>query len=95
MRQIFNCRALTNMQINVIEYFAKGALLKCRDKMAIIEQSARHTFTEIERFANNCAALILKRNAAVPDVTAANPMAKTTDAVGVSTQRFYRVLIVQ
>jgi hypothetical protein len=53
------------MQINVIEYFAKGVLLKCRDKVAIIKQSARYTFAEIERFAKNCAALILKRNAAV------------------------------
>jgi hypothetical protein len=65
MRQKFNCRAPTNMQINVVEYFEKGALLKCRDKVAIIEQSARYTFAEIERFAKNCAALILKQNAAV------------------------------
>jgi len=40
-------------------------LLKCRDKVAISEQSVRYTFAEIERFAKNCAALILKRNAAV------------------------------
>jgi acyl-CoA synthetase (AMP-forming)/AMP-acid ligase II len=65
MRRKFNCRALANMQINVIEYFEKGALLKFRDKVAIIEQSARYMFAEIERFAKNCAALILKQNAAV------------------------------
>ncbi len=50
------------MQINVIDYFEKGALLKCRDKVAVKEQSREYTFGEIERFAKNCAALILKKS---------------------------------
>ena len=53
------------MQINVIDYFEKGALLKCRDKVAVKEQNGEHTFGDIERFAKNCAALILKRTPAL------------------------------
>jgi len=53
------------MQINVIEYFEKGAALKCRDKVAVVEQDRQFTFEEIERFAKNCAALILKRTSAI------------------------------
>ncbi len=49
------------MQINVIEYFEKGALRTSKDKIAVREQGRDHTFGEIERFAKNCAALILKR----------------------------------
>ena len=49
------------MQINVIDYFERGALLKCRNKVAVREQNAEYTFGDIERFAKNCAALILKR----------------------------------
>lgn len=48
------------MQINVIDYLEKGALAKCRDKVAVREQGQQYTFGEIERFAKNCAALILK-----------------------------------
>src|SRR5258705_9220054 len=48
------------MQINVIEYFEKGALRTSKDKIAVREQGRDHTFGEIERFAKNCAALILK-----------------------------------
>src|SRR5262249_54040510 len=51
------------MQISVIEYFEKGALLKCRDKVAVKDQSREYSFAEIGRFAKNCAALILKRTA--------------------------------
>jgi D-alanine--poly(phosphoribitol) ligase subunit 1 len=50
------------MQINVLEYFEKGALLKCRDKVAVREIDRQYTFAEIERFAKNLAALILNRN---------------------------------
>src|SRR5258705_12834902 len=53
------------MQINAIDYFEKGALLKCRDKVAVKDQSREYTFAEIGRFAKNCAALILKRTSAV------------------------------
>ena len=49
------------MQINVIDYFEKGALLKCKSKVAVKEQNREHTFGDLERFAKNCAALILKR----------------------------------
>ena len=49
------------MQINVLEYFENGPLRQCRDKIAIQGADYSHTFAEIERFAKNCAALILKR----------------------------------
>ena len=52
------------MQINVIEYFEKGSLLKCRDKVAVREQNREVTFAELERFAKNCAALIVRRTPA-------------------------------
>ena len=52
------------MQINVIEYFEKGVALKCADKVAVVEQARQFTFREIERFAKNCAALILQRTSA-------------------------------
>ncbi len=52
------------MQINVIEYFEKGALRTSRNKTAVREQGRDYTFEEIERFAKNCAALILKRTSA-------------------------------
>ncbi len=49
------------MQINAIDYFEKGALQKCRAKVAVIEGDRKHTFAEIERYAKNCAALIKKK----------------------------------
>ncbi len=53
------------MQINAIEYFEKGSLLKCKDKVAVIDQTGRYTFEQLGRFAKNCAALILKKSAAM------------------------------
>src|SRR5437899_9498781 len=53
------------MQINAIDYFEKGALLKCGDKLAIKEQNRAITFAELGRYAKNCAALILKKSAAL------------------------------
>jgi amino acid adenylation domain-containing protein len=53
------------MQINVIEYFEKGPLLKCRDKLAVRDRDRDFTFGEIERFAKNCATLILGKTSAV------------------------------
>ena len=53
------------MQINVIEYFENGVLLKYREKVAIKEQDRKYTFAEIERFAKNCATLILRKTSAV------------------------------
>jgi amino acid adenylation domain-containing protein len=52
------------MQINVIEYFENGALRICKGKIAIQDQGRDYTVAELERFAKNCAALILKRTAA-------------------------------
>jgi amino acid adenylation domain-containing protein len=52
------------MQVNAIEYFEQGALRKCRDKVAIREKDTTCTFAELERFAKNCAALILGRSSA-------------------------------
>ena len=53
------------MQINVLEYLEKGPLLKCRDKVAVIDHDRRFTFGQIERFAKNCAALILRQISSV------------------------------
>jgi D-alanine--poly(phosphoribitol) ligase subunit 1 len=52
------------MQINVIDYFEKGALLKCRGKLAVKDQTSEYTFADLERFAKNCAALMQKRTSA-------------------------------
>jgi amino acid adenylation domain-containing protein len=51
------------MQINVLEYFEQGALANCRQKVAVVDHDRRYTFAELERFAKNCAALILQRTA--------------------------------
>jgi len=52
------------MQINVLEYFENGPLLKHRDKLAIRDASRAITFGELECFAKNCAALILGKTSA-------------------------------
>jgi amino acid adenylation domain-containing protein len=52
------------MQINVIEYFENGALRKCPQKLAVKDATRECTFADLERFAKNCAALILKRTQA-------------------------------
>src|SRR5688572_22876238 len=49
------------MQINAIEYFEKGALLKCKDKVAVRDQKGEYTFSQLECFAKNLAALMVKR----------------------------------
>ena len=51
------------MQINVIDYFEKGALANCREKVAVREQGRQYSFADIERSAKNLASLILKRQA--------------------------------
>src|SRR5215510_7171746 len=53
------------MQINAIDYFEEGALLKCGDKLAIKDQNRAVTFAELGRFAKNCAALIVKKSSAL------------------------------
>src|SRR5277367_6151435 len=52
------------MQVNVIEYFEKGALQRCRDKVAVIDGQSRLSFGELERYAKNCAALIGRKTQA-------------------------------
>ena len=49
------------MQINVLEYFEKGSLTRCRDKIAVMDDARSYRFEDLERFAKNLAALILKR----------------------------------
>ncbi len=53
------------MQINVLEYLEKGPLLKCRDKLAIRDANREVTFGELERFAKNCATLILRKTSTI------------------------------
>jgi len=53
------------MQINVLEYLERGPLLKCKDKVAVIDRDRRLTFGQVERFAKNCAALLLRQTTAV------------------------------
>ena len=49
------------MQINVLEYFENGSLLRFRNKPAIRDSNRTVTFGELEQFAKNCAALILEK----------------------------------
>src|SRR2546423_6688460 len=53
------------MQINAVEYFEKGALLKCGDKLAVKDQNRAISFAELGRYAKNCAALILRKSPAL------------------------------
>ncbi len=53
------------MQTNVLEYLESGPLRLCPNKAAVTGADYSFTFAEIERFAKNCAALILKRVATV------------------------------
>jgi D-alanine--poly(phosphoribitol) ligase subunit 1 len=46
------------MQINVLEYFEKGALQTSKQKTAIREPGRDYTFAELEKLAKSCAALI-------------------------------------
>ena len=48
------------MQINVLEYFEAGALKRCRQKVAVIDNEHQYTFEQLEIFAKSCAALILR-----------------------------------
>jgi D-alanine--poly(phosphoribitol) ligase subunit 1 len=49
------------MQINVLEYFEKGALQTSKQKTAIREPGRDYTFAELEKLAKSCAALIQQR----------------------------------
>src|SRR5436305_6910090 len=50
------------MQIHVLEYFEKGALVSCPEKIAVKEPGGGFAFRQIERFAKNCAHLITTRS---------------------------------
>src|SRR3954463_5484399 len=49
------------MQINVVEYFEKGALQTSKQKTAIREAGRDYTFADLEKLAKSCAALIQQR----------------------------------
>jgi amino acid adenylation domain-containing protein len=49
------------MRVNVIEYFEQGARIQCPDKIAVHDPCGQYTFAQLERYAKNCAALILQR----------------------------------
>jgi amino acid adenylation domain-containing protein len=49
------------MQINAVDYFEKGALRHSKLKVAVREQAGEYTFAQLERYAKNLAALIVKR----------------------------------
>jgi len=53
------------MQTNVLEYFEQGALAKCSQKVAVVDHERNYTFEEIEKYAKNCAALILHRTSGI------------------------------
>src|SRR5258706_701510 len=53
------------MQINAIDYFEKGALANCGDKVGVIDPDRSYKFSELGHFAKNCAALILKKATAI------------------------------
>ena len=55
---------LNSVQTNVLDYFKQGSLANFPDKIAVIDHDRRFTFAELERFAKNCAALILQRTTA-------------------------------
>lgn len=49
------------MQVNILEYFEKGALLHCPDKIALVDEDRSFTFSELERYAKRCASLLIRR----------------------------------
>jgi amino acid adenylation domain-containing protein len=50
------------MRIKVIEYLEKGGATRFRDRTAIVDQDRSYTFAEVERYAKNCATLLLRRS---------------------------------
>lgn len=49
------------MQINVLEYLEKGALVSSRNKTAVLDGDNSLTFAELESYAKRCAAAIIDR----------------------------------
>ena len=50
------------MQTNVLDYFERGALAGQRERTAVVDGEHSYSFAQVERFAKNCAALILERS---------------------------------
>ena len=53
------------MQVNVLEYFERGALRTCPEKTAIVDQGRSYTFAELGRCARNCASHLASRTSAI------------------------------
>lgn len=51
------------MQINVVEYLERGALVTSPDKVAIVDGTNRYTFAELARYGKRCASLLIQRTA--------------------------------
>ncbi len=51
------------MQINVTEYLERGALATCPDRTAIVDGTARYTFSELAQYGKRCASLLITRTA--------------------------------
>jgi amino acid adenylation domain-containing protein len=49
------------MQINVVEYLERGALMRCPDKTAIVDGANRYSFADVERYAKRCASRLIRR----------------------------------
>jgi len=49
------------MQVNILEYLEQGALRHCPDKVALVDGDRSFTFSELERYAKRCAALLARR----------------------------------
>src|SRR5437588_2947378 len=49
------------MQINVIDYFERGALSKCPEKTAVRDTAGEFNFRRIAHYSKNLAALVLRR----------------------------------
>lgn len=49
------------MQVNVLEYFERGALLSCPERTALVDGERAWTFAQLARHAKACASRILER----------------------------------
>ena len=79
------------MQINVLEYFERGALAAQRQKAAVIDRGRSYTFEDIARCAKNCAALILERTQRLNRPIAAF-LPKSAETIVADLNRRYSVL---
>jgi len=49
------------MQVNVLEYLDAGAARRCPDRVAVVDDGRSYTFHELQRYARQCAALLVRR----------------------------------